>query len=78
MPALEPGDFLTQEEFLRRYEAMPHLHKAELIGGIVYMPSPVSIEHSEHDSPVATWLGTYAAYTPGTKAGSNATCSNAE
>jgi hypothetical protein len=40
-PPLEPGDHLTRVEFERRYEAMPDLKKAELIEGVVYMPSPV-------------------------------------
>ncbi len=31
IPALENGDRLTQAEFERRYVAMPHLKKAELI-----------------------------------------------
>ena len=26
------------QEFLRRFEAMPHLKSAELVGGIVYVP----------------------------------------
>src|SRR5438034_1177176 len=37
---LENGDHLTAEEFHRRYEAMPELKKAELINGVVYLPSP--------------------------------------
>jgi hypothetical protein len=32
---------LTRDEFERRYSAMPHLKKAELIEGIVYMASPL-------------------------------------
>ncbi len=68
---LVAGDRLTRDEFLRRWEAMPELKRAELIGGIVYMPSPVSVEHGESD--VTTCLRVYAAYTPGCKAGSNAT-----
>jgi hypothetical protein len=35
------GDQLTREEFLRRWEAHPRIKLAELIGGTVYMPSPV-------------------------------------
>ena len=31
------GDRLTRDEFERRYEAMPHLKKAELIEGVVHM-----------------------------------------
>ena len=45
-PPLENGDRLSSREFLRRYEAMPELKKAELIQGVVYMPSPVSANHS--------------------------------
>jgi Uma2 family endonuclease len=55
------------EEFLRRYEAMPHLKKAELIEGVVHMPSPVSLDHGEPDGRLITWLGYYQIYTPGTQ-----------
>lgn len=42
-PLLEAGDRLSREEFERRYARMPELKKAELIEGIVYLPSsPVS------------------------------------
>jgi Uma2 family endonuclease len=37
---LENGDHLTVAEFERRYEAMPDLRKAELIHGVVHIPSP--------------------------------------
>jgi hypothetical protein len=40
-PPLENGDRLTRPEFERRYEAMSHLKKAELIEGVVYVPPPV-------------------------------------
>lgn len=70
---LEPGDRLSRGEFLRRWKAHPEIKKAELIGGIVYMASPVSIDHGEMDNNVGLWLGVYAAFTPGTKAGNNAT-----
>jgi Uma2 family endonuclease len=73
VPPLERGDNLGAVEFMRRYEAMPDVKKAELIEGIVYMPSPVSRAHAAPDSIIQTWLGTYAARTPGTEAGSNAT-----
>ncbi|MCH9054205.1 MAG: hypothetical protein IIA72_24720, partial [Proteobacteria bacterium] len=36
VPELKAGDRLTRVEFERRYEAMPHLKKAELIEGVVY------------------------------------------
>ena len=67
VPMLQPGDNLTQEEFLERWEAMPHLKRAELIQGVVYMPSPLSIEHGGKDFAVAGWLYVYAAATPGTR-----------
>jgi Uma2 family endonuclease len=69
---LENGDRLTRAEFERRYEAMPHLKKAELIEGVVYVPSPV--RHRQHGAPHAhliTWLGLYTANTPGVEVGDN-------
>lgn len=41
IPCLENGARLTRPEFERRYAAMPQVKKAELIEGIVCMPSPV-------------------------------------
>src|SRR6266508_4945217 len=71
---LENGECLTAPEFMRRYEAMPEVNKAELIEGIVYMPSPVRYDsHSVPDSLIQTWLGTYSAQTPGTEVGGNGT-----
>jgi Uma2 family endonuclease len=60
------GDQLTRDEFERRYRAMPDVKKAELIEGVVYMPSPVRYEsHSKPHVVLATWIGYYAARTPG-------------
>lgn len=74
IPALENGERLGANEFLRRYDAMTDLKKAELIDGIVYlMPSPVSLNHGDPDSLAQGWLGTYAAATPGVKSSTNAT-----
>src|SRR5580658_7587247 len=70
---LESGDSLGAAEFLRRYEAMPDVKKAELIEGTVYMPSPVRLAHSAPDSLIQGWLVTYAARTPGTQTAGNAT-----
>src|SRR5215475_7756236 len=72
VPVLENGDRLTRVEFERRYEAMPDLKKAELIEGVVYVPSPV--RHRQHGSPHAHligWLGMYTANTPGVEVGDN-------
>ena len=74
LPALQNGDRLRSQEFLRRYEAMPEVKKAELIEGIVYMGSPVRAEdHGEPDALIHTWLGTYAAHTPGVRVFANTT-----
>ena len=67
------GDYLSREEFLERWEQLPGVKFAELIDGVVYMPSPMSVEHGENDGLVATWLGHYAAYTPGCSIGVNGT-----
>lgn len=66
-PLLQDGDRLTRSEFLHRWQAMPELKRAELIDGIVSMPSPVSLHHSDFHSPLDGWLGRYAEYTEGCK-----------
>jgi Uma2 family endonuclease len=65
IPPLVEGQRLTRDEFLRRWEAMPHLKRAELIGGVVYMPSPASLPHCRSDGKMAALLSAYAAATPG-------------
>ena len=73
-PLLEEGQRLTREEFEHRYEAMPDLKKAELIEGVVHVPSPVRLGH--HGTPHAAlmlWLGTYWLNTPGVRAADNTT-----
>lgn len=74
VPPLENGDRLTRAEFERRYDAMPHLKKAELIEGVVHVPSPVRFHN--HGGPhfdFVTWLGAYRASTPGVLGGDNST-----
>src|SRR4051794_35849948 len=59
---LEAGDHLTRAEFHRRYGQRPDIKKAELIDGVVYVPSPVRIDfHSEPHGAIAGWLYTYMA-----------------
>ena len=73
-PPLENGDRLPRCEFERRYEALASPNKAELIEGIVYMPSPVRAQsHAQPNNAIAAWLGTYSAYTPHVSALDNAT-----
>jgi Uma2 family endonuclease len=72
IPPLMNGDHLDRLEFERRYNAMPEVNKAELIEGVVYMPSPVG--HGHHSNPhfnLITWLGMYATATPGVAGGDN-------
>jgi Uma2 family endonuclease len=73
VPPLCAGDTLTRDEFLRRWEQHPEIKFAELIGGIVYMPSPLTRQHGVTDNNVSGWLWVYSAQTPGTEAGNNAT-----
>lgn len=42
-PPLMAGDRLTRAEFERRYRQHPHIKKAELIEGVVYMLSLIHI-----------------------------------
>jgi Uma2 family endonuclease len=86
IPPLENGDRLTREEFERRYNAMPHVKKAELINGVVYIvatdgtngvsgvSSPVRFRrHANPHFRLSGWLGHYQGMTPGTEGGDNST-----
>ena len=74
VPPLKHGERLTRDEFERRYEAMPHLKKAELIEGVVYMPSPVRIDlHGRPHAQIMAWLGAYWIATPGVDLADNST-----
>jgi Putative restriction endonuclease len=72
IPLLVDGDRLTRDEFERRYDAMPDLKKAELIEGVVHIPSPV--RHGQPLSPRSSlvgWLWVYRAGTPGVGSAAN-------
>jgi Uma2 family endonuclease len=74
IPRLQNGDRLNRAEFERRYEAMPELKKAELIEGVVYVPSPVGFQrHGKQTHFINTWLGHYEAVTPETEGGNDTT-----
>lgn len=71
---LESGDRLSRAEFERRYEAMPHLKKAELIEGVVYVASPVRLDaHAVPHGLAIAWLAVFASATPGVFVADNAT-----
>jgi Uma2 family endonuclease len=46
---------------------MPPGIKAELIGGVVYLPSPVGREHGERSANAIFWLSYYRRRTPGVR-----------
>ena len=74
IPPLQNGDRLSRDEFERRYNAMPRLKKAELIDGVVYMPSPViHVDHGQPHFDLITWMGLYRGFTPGVEGGDNST-----
>lgn len=74
MLTLENGDRLTRYEFERRYHATPDLKKAELIEGVVYVPSPLRYRrHGKPHSLIMGWLAAYEAATPGVESADNVT-----
>jgi Uma2 family endonuclease len=74
VPVLCAGDRLTRDEFERRYSAMPDLKKAELIEGVVYLGSPVSLlRHGQPHGNLWAWLTFYREATSGLIAADNAT-----
>jgi Uma2 family endonuclease len=64
-PPLLEGDRLTSGEFMRRWEAMPELKRAELLDGTVYMPSPTGYGHGDFHQMFSGWIWSYRARTPG-------------
>jgi Uma2 family endonuclease len=73
-PPLREGDRLGSAEFERRFHAMPTLKKAELIDGVVAMPSPIHFQqHTRPQALMVHWLMHYAATTPNVLAGGDTT-----
>ncbi len=73
-PPLNNGDRLTRAEFERIYAVHPEIKKAELIEGVVYMPSPARYrEHGKPHFDAIVWIGTYCAATPGVEGCDNTT-----
>jgi Uma2 family endonuclease len=73
VPPLHNGDRLTQAEFHRRYEAYPEDVKFELVGGIVYMTSPLRRPHGSLHPKLSMAFTLYEAATPGVETLDNAT-----
>jgi hypothetical protein len=70
---LATGDHMSREEFHRIYAATSDAFHAELIGGIVYVPSPLKRQHGIHHLVLGGLFAAYAARTPGIEVGDNAT-----
>jgi hypothetical protein len=68
MPILVEGQRLDQPTFHELYERMPDGTRAELINGVVHMPSPVGHEHGRAFVPSLVWLSYYQENTPGVEA----------
>jgi Uma2 family endonuclease len=73
LPRLVAGQQLDQPTFHERYEAMPSETRAELVGGIVYKPSPLRDDHGGIDETVSCWLGYYRRGTKGLVSRKNVT-----
>ena len=70
-PELHTGDRMTREEFHRVYLDMPADFEAELVGGIVYVASPLKRRHGTNHLPLGTLLFAYEGSTPGVESGDN-------
>jgi Uma2 family endonuclease len=73
LPPLRAGERLDQPTFHERYGAMPEGTWAELVGGVVYIPSPLRSEHGDYDEVSVMWTGTYRRSAKGLRGGRNAT-----
>lgn len=73
LPPLAAGQHLDQSTFHERDEAMPPDTRAELVGGVVYMPSPLSADHGAEHINVSGWLFHYKRFTPAVHGASDAT-----
>jgi Uma2 family endonuclease len=72
-PALVAGEHLDQPTFHERYEAMPPETRAELVDGVVYMPSPMRRGHGKESRFVSGWMDRYERFTPGVEGADAAT-----
>ena len=70
---LHSGDRMTREEFHRIYEQMPDDFEAELVGGTVYVSSPLKRRHGTNHLPLGSLFFAYEGHTPGVESGDNTT-----
>ena len=70
---LHSGDRMSRDEFHRIYQEMPEDFEAELIGGIVYVASPLKRRHGTNHLPLGSLFFAYEGHTPGIESGDNTT-----
>ena len=70
---LHNGDRMNREEFHRVYQRMPEHFQAELIGGTVYVASPLKRRHGTNHLPLGSLFFAYEGNTPGIESGDNTT-----
>lgn len=70
---LHAGDRMTQDEFHCIYERTPRHFKAELIGGTVFVASPLRRLHGNRHLRLGALFSIYEGNTPGVEAGDNTT-----
>lgn len=70
---LRNGDRMMGDEFHAAYCKMPESYRAELLGGIVFEPSPLGYSHGEIHVRLAALFDLYCESTPGCGAADNAT-----
>ena len=73
LPPLIAGQRLDRATFHERYEAMPSNVRAELVEGVVSMPSPLGIEHGETERDLSYWLAHYQRFTKGVRGANGVT-----
>lgn len=71
--SLRNGDQMSRQDFHRAYSAMPEGYHAELLGGMVFEPSPVSYEHGKSHGLLVHLFQVYEDETPGVEFADNAT-----
>ena len=68
---LHNGDRMSLQEFFSVWERIPDLKRAELIDGVVHLPSPVYPPHGFYEVMLSRWLDTFAEMRGGVYVASN-------
>jgi Uma2 family endonuclease len=56
---------MDSETFMAIYEQMPEGFRAQLVRGVVYVASPMTMDHGGPNNIASLWVGYYRARTPG-------------